>query len=222
MCPLSFPFHHQAAHARRRKHAHAQALHHLAVLQPPSPAALAAMRAWLELDGMPWDAVLAPWLPRVLELAHAAVGRWATAADVDGDAGEEEAQLLAAASLELLAGALNGWMDGLNINQQDARHRQDPCDTSWYLLILMLILDACSSLAHCVGVISPSEAGEDGGPAFGPRKGAAAQEESVRWQRHRRRQSESPHTHTVFGPRTRAGFFGLMRTRSDCGRSTLS
>lgn len=62
------------------------------------------MRAWLELNFLPWDAVLAPWLPRALELAHAAVGRWAAATEEVKEAG-----LLTAASLELLAGTFE-WM----------------------------------------------------------------------------------------------------------------
>lgn len=61
------------------------------------------MGAWLELDWLPWDTVIGPWLPRALELAHAAVARWAQAAG-RGDADEEEAAA-AAAVLELLAGA---------------------------------------------------------------------------------------------------------------------
>ena len=82
-----------------------QALHHLAALQqPPSTATaiFAAMGAWLELDWLPWDTVVGPWLPRALELAHAAVGRWAAAG---GGGEEEEAEAAAAAVLELLTGA---------------------------------------------------------------------------------------------------------------------
>lgn len=63
------------------------------------------MGAWLELDWLPWDTVIGPWLPRALELAHAAVARWAQAAG-RGDADEEEAAAAAAAAaFELLAGA---------------------------------------------------------------------------------------------------------------------
>lgn len=84
-----------------------QALHHLAALQQPrstATAIFAAMGAWLELDWLPWDTVVGPWLPRALELAHAAVGRWAGAAG-RGDGDEEAAAEAAAAALELLAGA---------------------------------------------------------------------------------------------------------------------